>query len=77
MVVPGQENQDEKVFYPPEDLREDAHVPDFNSYLALYKKSIEEPEGKPDSMEKHEVAFEPIDQIKQRYVVCLCERVFS
>uniref|UniRef100_A0AAR2KNK7 Acetyl-coenzyme A synthetase, cytoplasmic n=1 Tax=Pygocentrus nattereri TaxID=42514 RepID=A0AAR2KNK7_PYGNA len=45
MVVPGQQNQEEKVFYPPEDLRVDAHVPDFNSYLELYKKSIEEPEA--------------------------------
>ncbi|XP_072524694.1 acyl-CoA synthetase short chain family member 2 like [Salminus brasiliensis] len=44
MVVPGQQNTEEKVFYPPEDLRVDAHVPDLNSYRALYKKSIEEPE---------------------------------
>lgn len=47
MVVPGPEHIDEreKVYPPPEELKADAHVPDFNSYLALYKKSIEEPEG--------------------------------
>ncbi|XP_022534691.2 acyl-CoA synthetase short chain family member 2 like [Astyanax mexicanus] len=44
MVVPGQQNTEEKIFHPPEDLRVDAHVPDLESYLALYKKSIEEPE---------------------------------
>lgn len=46
MVVPGLEDKDEKVYFPPEDLQTVAHVPDFNSYLELYKRSIEEPEGK-------------------------------
>ncbi|XP_031415805.1 acyl-CoA synthetase short chain family member 2 like [Clupea harengus] len=46
MVVPGPEHLEEreKVYPPPEELKADAHVPDFSSYLALYKKSIEEPE---------------------------------
>lgn len=43
MVVP--ESQD-KMHYPPNDLQKDAHVPDFNSYLALYRKSLENPEGR-------------------------------
>uniref|UniRef100_A0AAQ5XY22 Acetyl-coenzyme A synthetase n=1 Tax=Amphiprion ocellaris TaxID=80972 RepID=A0AAQ5XY22_AMPOC len=42
MVVP--ESQD-KMFYPPGDLQRDAHVPDFNSYLASYRKSLENPEA--------------------------------
>lgn len=43
MVVP--ESQD-KMYYPPDDLQRDAHVPDFNSYLAVYRKSLENPEGR-------------------------------
>lgn len=43
MVVP--ESQD-KMYYPPDDMKRDAHVPDFNSYLALYRKSLENPEGR-------------------------------
>lgn len=43
MVVP--ESQD-KMYYPPDDLKRDAHVPDFNTYLALYRKSLENPEGR-------------------------------
>lgn len=43
MVVP--ESQD-KMFHPPDDLKRDAHVPDFDSYLALYRKSLENPEGR-------------------------------
>ncbi|KAM9844925.1 acyl-CoA synthetase short chain family member 2 like [Aulostomus maculatus] len=42
MVVP--ETQD-KMYYPPDDLQRDAHVPDFNSYLAAYRKSLENPEA--------------------------------
>ncbi|CAN9502713.1 unnamed protein product [Ophioblennius macclurei] len=42
MVVP--ESQD-KMYHPPEELQKDAHVPDFNSYLALYRKSLENPEA--------------------------------
>uniref|UniRef100_A0A3B4U1K2 Acetyl-coenzyme A synthetase n=1 Tax=Seriola dumerili TaxID=41447 RepID=A0A3B4U1K2_SERDU len=42
MVVP--ESQD-KMYYPSDDLQRDAHVPDFNSYLALYRKSLENPEA--------------------------------
>ncbi|XP_028283036.1 acyl-CoA synthetase short chain family member 2 like [Parambassis ranga] len=42
MVVP--EAQDE-MYYPPDDLQRDAHVPDFNSYLALYRRSLENPEA--------------------------------
>eukprot|EP00064_Thunnus_orientalis_P011851 superscaffoldBa00001756_g11883 len=42
MVVP--ESQD-KMYYPPGDLQRDAHVPDFNSYLAVYRKSLENPEA--------------------------------
>ncbi|XP_041964187.1 acyl-CoA synthetase short chain family member 2 like [Alosa sapidissima] len=46
MVVPGPDHieERERVYPPPEELKADAHVPDFSSYLALYKKSIEEPE---------------------------------
>ncbi|XP_062843407.1 acyl-CoA synthetase short chain family member 2 like [Trichomycterus rosablanca] len=44
MVIPGLQDKEVKMFYPPEELQMDAHVPDFNSYLAMYKKSIEEPE---------------------------------
>lgn len=43
MVVP--ESQD-KMYYPPDDMKRDAHVPDFNSYLALYRKSLENPQGR-------------------------------
>lgn len=46
MVVPGNQDKDKRVYFPPEDLQMVAHVPDFNSYLAMYKRSIEEPEGK-------------------------------
>uniref|UniRef100_A0A6Q2ZH58 Acetyl-coenzyme A synthetase n=1 Tax=Esox lucius TaxID=8010 RepID=A0A6Q2ZH58_ESOLU len=35
----------ELIYPPPERLKKDAHVPDFNSYLELYKKSIEDPEA--------------------------------
>ncbi|XP_070700857.1 acyl-CoA synthetase short chain family member 2 like [Pempheris klunzingeri] len=42
MVVP--ETQD-KMYYPPDDMKRDAHVPDLNSYLALYRKSLENPEA--------------------------------
>nr|XP_029509484.1 acetyl-coenzyme A synthetase, cytoplasmic-like [Oncorhynchus nerka] len=41
MVVPGSQH---KMYHPPEGLQKDAHVPDFNCYLELYKKSIEEPD---------------------------------
>uniref|UniRef100_A0A8C7I9S1 Propionate--CoA ligase n=1 Tax=Oncorhynchus kisutch TaxID=8019 RepID=A0A8C7I9S1_ONCKI len=41
MVVPGSQH---KLYHPPEGLQKDAHVPDFNCYLELYKKSIEEPD---------------------------------
>lgn len=43
MVVP--QSQD-KMYYPSDDIKRDAHVPDFNSYLALYRKSLENPEGR-------------------------------
>uniref|UniRef100_A0A3Q2FFU8 Propionate--CoA ligase n=1 Tax=Cyprinodon variegatus TaxID=28743 RepID=A0A3Q2FFU8_CYPVA len=42
MVVP--ESQ-EKIYHPPPDLQRDAHVPDFSSYLEMYKKSLENPEA--------------------------------
>ncbi|XP_026169219.1 acyl-CoA synthetase short chain family member 2 like [Mastacembelus armatus] len=42
MVVPGSQD---KMYYPPDDLQRDAHVPDFNSYLTQYKKSLENPEA--------------------------------
>ncbi|XP_039999947.1 acyl-CoA synthetase short chain family member 2 like [Xiphias gladius] len=42
MVVP--ESQD-KMYYPSGDLQRDAHVPDFKSYLELYRKSLEDPEA--------------------------------
>ncbi|MGH0144551.1 UNVERIFIED_CONTAM: hypothetical protein FKN15_040573 [Acipenser sinensis] len=44
MVIPGTTPTDEKLFNPPGELQKEAHIPDFNSYLRLYKKSIEEPE---------------------------------
>ncbi len=44
-VVPGPQEPEEKTYPPSEGLFTDAHVPDFDSYLALYKKSTEEPEG--------------------------------
>ncbi|XP_062337899.1 acyl-CoA synthetase short chain family member 2 like [Osmerus eperlanus] len=44
MVVPGSHHREDKIYHPPEDLKKDAHVPDFYSYLALYKKSVDEPE---------------------------------
>lgn len=43
MVVPDSKD---KMYYPPDDMKRDAHVPDFNSYLALYKRSLENPEGR-------------------------------
>ncbi|XP_017266277.1 acyl-CoA synthetase short chain family member 2 like [Kryptolebias marmoratus] len=42
MVV--SESRDE-IYHPPLDLRRDAHVPDLNSYQAMYKKSLEDPEA--------------------------------
>uniref|UniRef100_A0AAY4BWR0 Acetyl-coenzyme A synthetase, cytoplasmic n=1 Tax=Denticeps clupeoides TaxID=299321 RepID=A0AAY4BWR0_9TELE len=36
--------EDHPVFHPPQDLKVDAHVPDFSSYLNLYRKSVDEPE---------------------------------
>uniref|UniRef100_A0AAZ3P9C4 Acetyl-coenzyme A synthetase, cytoplasmic n=1 Tax=Oncorhynchus tshawytscha TaxID=74940 RepID=A0AAZ3P9C4_ONCTS len=44
MVVPGSQHIEDKMYHPPEGLQKDAHVPDFNCYLELYKKSIEEPD---------------------------------
>ncbi|XP_037538312.1 acyl-CoA synthetase short chain family member 2 like [Nematolebias whitei] len=35
----------DKMYYPPPDLQRDAHVPDLNSYLEMYKKSLENPEA--------------------------------
>lgn len=43
MVVPESED---KMYYPSDDMKGDAHVSDFNSYLALYRKSLENPEGR-------------------------------
>lgn len=45
MVVPGPQEPGETVYNPPNGMFTDAHVPDFDAYLSLYKKSIEEPEG--------------------------------
>ncbi|KAM6948845.1 acyl-CoA synthetase short chain family member 2 like [Aplochiton taeniatus] len=45
MVVPGSQHIEDKMYHPPVEMQKDAHVPDFNSYLALYKKSLQEPEG--------------------------------
>lgn len=45
-VVPGTQEPEEKIYHPPDGLFTDAHMPDFNAYLALYKKSTEHPEGK-------------------------------
>ncbi|XP_056911859.1 acyl-CoA synthetase short chain family member 2 like [Takifugu flavidus] len=42
MVVPESED---KMYYPSDDMKRDAHVSDFNSYLALHRKSLENPEG--------------------------------
>lgn len=42
MVVPDSKD---KMYYPPDDMKRDAHVPDFSSYLALYRRSLENPEG--------------------------------
>ncbi|XP_076004436.1 acyl-CoA synthetase short chain family member 2 like [Genypterus blacodes] len=35
----------DKMYYPPDDLKRDAHVPDFNTYLELHRKSLENPEA--------------------------------
>uniref|UniRef100_A0A671L856 Propionate--CoA ligase n=1 Tax=Sinocyclocheilus anshuiensis TaxID=1608454 RepID=A0A671L856_9TELE len=43
-VVPGPQEPEEKTYHPSDGLFTDAHVPDFDAYLALYKKSTEEPE---------------------------------
>uniref|UniRef100_A0A671NK48 Acetyl-coenzyme A synthetase n=1 Tax=Sinocyclocheilus anshuiensis TaxID=1608454 RepID=A0A671NK48_9TELE len=43
MVVPGPQ-EPEKTYHPSDGLFTDAHVPDFDAYLAIYKKSTEEPE---------------------------------
>ncbi|KAI1902173.1 hypothetical protein AGOR_G00041970 [Albula goreensis] len=45
MVVPGSQHIEEKVFLPSEEIQRKAHVPDFSTYLTLYKKSMEEPEA--------------------------------
>ncbi|GAA6098237.1 acyl-CoA synthetase short chain family member 2 like isoform X1 [Tachysurus ichikawai] len=44
MVVPGLQEKNKKVYFPPEGMQKVAHVPDFNSYLAMYKRSTEDPE---------------------------------
>uniref|UniRef100_A0A8C2D8B6 Propionate--CoA ligase n=1 Tax=Cyprinus carpio TaxID=7962 RepID=A0A8C2D8B6_CYPCA len=44
MVIPGPQEPEEKIYHPSDGLFTDAHVPDFDAYLALYKKSTEEPE---------------------------------
>ncbi|RXN25161.1 acetyl-coenzyme A cytoplasmic-like protein [Labeo rohita] len=43
-VIPGPQEPEEKTYHPSDGLFTDAHVPDFDAYLALYKKSTEEPE---------------------------------
>ncbi|XP_066574991.1 acyl-CoA synthetase short chain family member 2 like [Amia ocellicauda] len=45
MVVPGSQNPEEQMFNPPSELQKDAHIPDFKTYLQLYKKSIDDPEA--------------------------------
>ncbi|XP_056127613.1 acyl-CoA synthetase short chain family member 2 like [Rhinichthys klamathensis goyatoka] len=46
MVAPGTQEPEEKIYHPSDHGQfTDAHVPDFDAYLALYKKSMEEPEG--------------------------------
>ncbi|XP_043922468.1 acetyl-coenzyme A synthetase, cytoplasmic-like isoform X2 [Protopterus annectens] len=35
---------EDHVFYPPPELRTDAHVPDLETYKTMYKKSVEKPE---------------------------------
>uniref|UniRef100_A0A673LHS4 Propionate--CoA ligase n=1 Tax=Sinocyclocheilus rhinocerous TaxID=307959 RepID=A0A673LHS4_9TELE len=42
-VIPGPQ-EPEKTYHPSDGLFTDAHVPDFDAYLAIYKKSTEEPE---------------------------------
>uniref|UniRef100_A0A8C1RGC4 Acetyl-coenzyme A synthetase n=1 Tax=Cyprinus carpio TaxID=7962 RepID=A0A8C1RGC4_CYPCA len=42
--IPGPQEPEEKTYHPSNGLFTDAHVPDFDAYLALYKKSTEEPE---------------------------------
>uniref|UniRef100_A0A3Q2U1B1 Acetyl-coenzyme A synthetase n=1 Tax=Fundulus heteroclitus TaxID=8078 RepID=A0A3Q2U1B1_FUNHE len=42
MVVPESQG---KMYHPPPDLQRDAHVPDFSSYLTMYKRSLENPEA--------------------------------
>ncbi len=36
-VVPGPQEPEEKTYHPSDGLFTDAHVPDFDAYLALYK----------------------------------------
>uniref|UniRef100_A0A673LHK6 Propionate--CoA ligase n=1 Tax=Sinocyclocheilus rhinocerous TaxID=307959 RepID=A0A673LHK6_9TELE len=43
LVIPGPQ-EPEKTYHPSDGLFTDAHVPDFDAYLAIYKKSTEEPE---------------------------------
>uniref|UniRef100_A0A8C1J179 Acetyl-coenzyme A synthetase n=1 Tax=Cyprinus carpio TaxID=7962 RepID=A0A8C1J179_CYPCA len=43
-VIPGPQEPEEKTYHPSDGLFTNAHVPDFDAYLALYKKSTEEPE---------------------------------
>ncbi|XP_077078251.1 acyl-CoA synthetase short chain family member 2 like [Siphateles boraxobius] len=45
MVAPGTQEPEEKIYHPSDGQFTDAHVPDFDAYLALYKKSTEEPDG--------------------------------
>jgi len=47
MVAPGPQEPEEKIYHPSDHGQfTDAHVPDFDAYLALYKKSMEEPDGR-------------------------------
>ncbi|KAJ3595136.1 hypothetical protein NHX12_004441 [Muraenolepis orangiensis] len=44
MVIPTSHYSEDNMYHPPLELQKDAHVPDFNTYLALYRKSVENPE---------------------------------
>lgn len=46
VVAPGTQEPEEKIYHPSDGQFTDSHVPDFDTYLAIYKKSIEEPEGR-------------------------------
>lgn len=63
----------DKMYYPPDDMKRGAHVPDFNSYLALYKKSLENSEGRSNTSLFFPLLFTSLQSLFAHSISpCLC-----